>query len=220
MKQRKGSAMTTQEKLLTRNPRADLLVDLAELFSGLCLVGFLWTHMIFVATILLGGRIFDQLSTFLDDYFLSYAGIPFIILAALVHIVTAGRRIPNKWHEQRIILRHSKMLGHTDTWIWVFQTITGMAILVLAGIHVWMVLSSWPIRAVTSAARIHSFLWFYIVLLLVGEYHAGFGLYRQFVKWGWINRHTIGAVLKTITLIIVALGAVTMWAFLQLGGAK
>ncbi|RKO67660.1 succinate dehydrogenase [Desulfofundulus salinus] len=212
--------MTTQEKLLTRNPRADLLVDLAELVSGLLLVGFLWTHMLFVASILLGGRTFDRLSIFLDEYYLSYIGIPFIIVVALVHIVTAGRRIPNKWHEQRIILRHSKMLGHTDTWIWVFQTITGMAILVLAGIHVWMVLAGWPIRAITSAERIQSFLWFYIVLLLVGEYHAGFGLYRQFVKWGWINRHTIGVVLKTITVIIVALGAVTLWAFMRLGGAQ
>jgi fumarate reductase subunit C len=212
--------MTTQEKLLTRNPRADLLVDLAELVSGLLLVGFLWTHMLFVAAILLGGRTFDRLSILLDEYYLSYIGIPFIIVVALVHMVVAGRRIPNKWHEQRIILRHSKMLGHTDTWIWVFQTITGMAILVLAGIHVWMVLSGWPIRAVTSAERVQSFLWFYIVLLLVGEYHAGFGLYRQFVKWGWINRHTIGVVLKTITVIIVALGAVTLWAFMRLGGAQ
>ncbi|NHM26277.1 succinate dehydrogenase [Desulfofundulus sp. TPOSR] len=212
--------MTTQEKLLTRNPRADLLVDLAELVSGLLLVGFLWAHMLFVAAILLGGRTFDRLSILLDEYYLSYIGIPFIIVVALVHMVVAGRRIPNKWHEQRIILRHSKMLGHTDTWIWVFQTITGMAILVLAGIHVWMVLSGWPIRAVTSAERVQSFLWFYIVLLLVGEYHAGFGLYRQFVKWGWINRHTIGVVLKTITVIIVALGAVTLWAFMRLGGAQ
>lgn len=212
--------MNTQEKLLTRNPRVDMLVDLVELASGILLVGFLWTHMLFVAAILLGVTTFDRLSAFLDEYYLSYIGIPFILLVALVHIVVAGRRIPNKWKEQRIILRHSKMLGHTDTWIWVFQTITGMAILVLAGIHVWMVLTGWPIRAVTSAGRIQSFLWFYIILLLAGEYHAGFGLYRQFVKWGWINRHTIGAVLKTITVIIVALGAVTLWAFMRLGGAQ
>ncbi|OAT85586.1 succinate dehydrogenase [Desulfotomaculum copahuensis] len=212
--------MATQQKLLTRNPRADMLVDLLELFSGLFLVGFLWTHMFFVGVIYFGANIFDRFSIFLDKYYLSYIGIAAVILVFLTHLVVAGRRIPNRYREQKIVWRHARMIGHTDTWIWVFQTITGMAILILGSIHVWAVTSGWPIRAMISAGRMTHFLWFYALLLIISEYHAGFGLYRQFVKWGWFNRHSVGAVLKTISVIIVLIGVGIMWVLLRLGGAR
>ncbi|WP_027364459.1 succinate dehydrogenase [Desulfotruncus alcoholivorax] len=207
------------QKTLTKSNKTDLYLDLAELTSGLLLVGFLWTHMLFVATILISQDMFNSLSEFLDKYYLSYVGIPFIVVVALFHFVIAGRRIPTRMQEQRIVWQHAKMLHHTDTWTWVFQTITGMAILVLAGIHVWMVTTGWPIRAVNSAHRMESFWWFYLVLLIVGEYHAGFGIYRQFVKWGWFPRKPIGYVTKAITAIILVLGLAAMFVFVQLGGA-
>ncbi len=206
-------------KLVTRNPRAELYYDLVELLTGVMLVGFLWTHMIFVATILLGIDVFDALSRALDDYYLSYTGIPIIILVFIMHVLTAGRRIPTRYQEQKVIWRHAKMLGGTDTWIWVFQVITGAAIFALASIHMWTVITGWPIRAVTSADRMHAFWWFYLVLLLLGEYHAGFGIYRQFVKWGWFPRKPLGYVTKMITAIILTLGLAALWVMYKLGGA-
>ncbi|MEW5954181.1 MAG: succinate dehydrogenase [Bacillota bacterium] len=208
------------QRTLTKSPRTELYADLAELISGVLLVGFLWTHMLFVSAIFLGPEVFDKLAHFLDEYYLSYVGIPFILLVAFIHIITAGRRIPNRFREQKIIWRHAKMIKHTDTWTWVFQVVTGMAILVLAGIHVWVVLTDWPISAIKSAMRIESFyLYFYFVLLLLGEYHAGMGIYRQFVKWGWFKRRSISYVLNVITLIIVGLGLGALYIFRQLGGA-
>jgi len=206
------------QKILAKSNKTDLYLDLVELTSGLLLVGFLWTHMIFVATILISQETFNTLSEFLDKYYLSYVGIPFIVVVALFHFVIAGRRIPTRIQEQRIVWQHAKMLHHTDTWTWVFQAITGMAILVLAGIHVWMVVTGWPIRAMTSADRMASFWWFYLALLIIGEYHAGFGLYRQFVKWGWFPRKPISYVTKVITAIILALGLAAMVVFVRLGG--
>lgn len=206
------------QRVLTRSNKSDLYLDLAELITGLLLVGFLWTHMIFVATIILGADTFNMLSEFLDKYYLSYIGIPFIVVVALFHFVIAGRRIPTRIQEQRIVWQHAKMLRHTDTWTWVFQAITGMAILVLAGIHVWMVITGWPIRAMNSADRMYAFWWFYLILLVIGEYHAGFGLYRQFVKWGWFPRKPIGYVTKVITAIILVLGLAAMVVFVRLGG--
>ncbi|MFZ5596215.1 MAG: succinate dehydrogenase [Bacillota bacterium] len=207
------------QKILSKNPKAELYYDVAELLTGLTLVGFLWTHMIFVATILLGTDLFDSLSEALDTYYLSYTGIPIIILVFIMHILSAGRRMPARYQEQKIIWRHAKMLQGTDTWIWVFQTITGMAILALASIHMWVVITGWPIEAATSADRINNFWWFYIILLLLGEYHAGFGIYRQFVKWGWFPRKPLGYVTKAITVIILVLGLAALWVFIQLGGA-
>lgn len=207
------------QKTLAKSNKTDLYLDLVELASGLMLVGFLWAHMIFVATILISRDTFNNLAIFFDDYLLSYTGIPIIIVIALVHFVIAGRRIPTKIQEQRIVWRHSKMLRHFDTWTWVFQTITGMAILALAGIHVWMVLTDWPIRYDVSAQRIASFWWYYLALLILGEYHAGFGIYRQFVKWGWFPRKPISYITKVITVIILILGLAAMVVFMQIGGA-
>lgn len=211
--------MSVQQKILTRNPRAELLYDLAELISGFLLVGFLWTHMLFVATILLGSNIFNTLSEGLDTYYLSYVGIPFIILIAIMHILTAGRRIPTRYQEQKIIWRHAKMIKGTDTWVWIFQVITGASIFALAAIHLWVIISGWPIEAASSAERMQSFWWFYIVLLILGEYHAGFGIYRQFVKWGWFPRKPIGYISKAITVVILTLGFAALWVFVKLGGA-
>lgn len=207
------------QKILTKNPRAELYYDIAELFTGLILVGFLWTHMLFVSTILLGTDIYNVLAHGLDEYYLSYVGIPFIIIVALIHILVAGRRIPTRFQEQQIIWRHAKMLKGTDTWVWVFQVITGVSILILGAIHVFVVLAQWPIDATISTERMVSFWWFYLALLLLGEYHAGFGIYRQFVKWGWFPRKSLGYVCKMITAIILGLGIAALWVFNKLGGA-
>ena len=207
------------QKILTRNPKAELYYDLVELFTGITLVGFLWTHMLFVSTILLGSDLFNTLSKSLDDYYLSYVGIPFIVLVFIMHILSAGRRLPTRYQEQKIIWRHAKMLQGTDTWVWVFQAITGAALFALASIHMFVVLTGWPITATTSTGRVEAFWWFYLVLLLLGEYHAGFGIYRQFVKWGWFPRKPLGYVTKVITVIILTLGLAALWVFLQLGGA-
>jgi fumarate reductase subunit C len=202
-------------KALGRNPRVDLYLDLIQLVSGLVLVGFLWIHMLLVATIFLGPETFDRLALFLDEYYLSYIGIPFIGVIALAHVAVVSRRIPNRFQDY---WRHATLVRHPDTWTWIFQVVTALAIAILASIHVWMVLTNWPIEAVKSAARIDSYLWFYVALLLLGEYHAGMGLYRQSVKWGWLKRRTIGFVLKVITLFIIALALGALWVFLRMGG--
>ncbi|MDQ7790024.1 MAG: succinate dehydrogenase [Eubacteriales bacterium] len=204
------------QRSMGRNPRIDLYLDLAQLISGFLLVGFLWTHMVFVATIIIGADTFNSLAQFLDDYYLSYVGIPFIGLVALIHVIVVVRRIPNRYQDY---WRHARTIMHFDTWTWIFQVVTALGIAILASIHVFAVIMGWPIDADTSAARMHAFWWFYLVLLILGEYHAGFGIYRQFVKWGWIKRKTIGFALKSITVIIVALGLAALWVFVQLGGA-
>lgn len=204
------------DKTIGPNLKTDLYFELAQLVSALILVGFLWTHMFFLATIVFGVTTFDQLAVLLDRYWLSYLGIPVVILAAGVHAFVVCRRIPTRFREFWQIVR---TINHTDTWIWVFQLFTAFGVAALASIHVAAVLTGWPIRALQSADRIHSYWWFYLLLLILGEYHAGFGLYRIFVKWGWINRHTVGWVTKTVSAAIFALGLVILWAFTQLGGA-
>jgi fumarate reductase subunit C len=214
-------AKTLQKALVQVNPQTDLYVDLTESLTGVMLIGFLWTHMMFVCTILLGYRVFNLLADSLDRYYLAQIGIPFVILLLFIHIFVAGRRAPWQLQEMKITWRHVNNIEHTDTWIWLGQVITALIIVIMASIHIWVILTQWPITAIKSSFRIDSgYFWFYVLLLFVGEYHAGFGLYRMGVKWGLIkNRRTAGYVMKVITAVIVAFGLVALCTFKQFGGA-
>lgn len=196
------------QRVLTANNRADLFIDIAELASGLMLVGFLWTHMLFVGTVLIGPDIFNTVPKTLEAYFLAQIGIPFVILLILAHMILAGRRIPNRFGDMKIVWRHTRILGHWDTWTWLFQVATGGAIGILAAAHIWTVVSHWDINMQVSSGRVAQspYFIFYILLLLLGEYHAGVGLYRQAVKWGWLNRKKVSWVLNAVTLLIIAMG--------------
>ncbi len=215
------------------NPKTDLYVDLAQSLSGVFLVGFLWMHMLFVATIIVSPELFNSLSEGLDKYYLAQVGIPATILLIICHIFLAGRRAPMRLRDMRIAWRMTKMMGHADTWIWAGQVITALLVGIFASMHLWTVLTQWPLRAATSAARVASvgpadpswggftfpfMIVFYVIFLLVGEYHAGFGLYRILVKWGWFERHKMGYVLKGITVIIVALGFIALYTFTKIAG--
>lgn len=82
--------------------------------------------------------------------------------------------------------KHSKMLRHLDTWLWLVQTFTVMIILIMGLIHMWTVLTDLPITAAKSAPRIQGGFWliFYLILLPMVELHVGVGFYRIAVKWG------------------------------------
>lgn len=214
-----------------KGAKLEVVLDLVELLSALGMALFVWMHLLFVSSILLGPNVFNNLSEFLDLYYLAPIGIPATVILFYIHALTAGRKIPNKYSEFRIAWHHAKMIGHTDTWVWVFQVITGVALFAFVTVHLWVIVSDYYFRflngsvgfqAGISAARVQgiitegmqnigpSFFWFYLILILICEYHVGFGLYRVFVKWGWLNRHNVGWVLKTISVLLVILAFVTL----------
>jgi len=205
------------QNALARNPRSDFIVETIQMVSGLLLVLFLWTHMLFVAAILLGVNAFNALAHVMEQYGLVPIAVVFLILVVGSHVGAVLRRIPGQWDEQKIVWRHAKIIHHKDTWSWVFQVVTGSALLLLVIIHV-AVVSFAGISAKLSAGRVQGgFLVFYLVLLILSEYHASVGLYRIFVKWSWLGRHSLNRVLSVISLLTVALGAVTLWIFYTLG---
>jgi|SRR5579875_2139427 len=205
------------QRAMAHNPRADFIVEGIQMVSGLLLVLFLWTHMLFVAAIWLGVHSFNVLAHFMDEYGLLPATVVFLILIIGAHVGAVIRRIPRQWQEQKVVWRHAKLVHHSDTWSWLFQTITGTALLALAIIHI-AVVTYGGISAKLSSARVQDgFLVFYAVLLLLSEYHASVGLYRIFVKWGWVRRHSLKRVLTVISILTVVIGAVTLWIFYTLG---
>lgn len=206
------------QKALTKSKKADLFIELAQTVSGLLLVGFLWTHMFFVASILLGVQAFNTLAAFMEQFHLLEVAVVFIILTVGVHIGAVIRRIPSRWVEQKIVWKHAKMIKHGDTWSWLFQAVTGSAMLVLVVIHVFVVVYA-GIDAKLSAARVQSWmLVFYIVLLLLAEYHASVGIYRTLVKWGIVKRRSLKRILGLVTIFTIGLGLASLWVFFSLGG--
>lgn len=205
------------QKAMAYNPRADFIVEGIQMVSGLLLVLFLWTHMLFVAAIWLGANQFNALAHFMDEYSLLPVTVVLLILIITAHIGAVIRRIPRQWQEQKVLWHHAKLIHHSDTWSWLFQAVTGTAMLALVIVHM-AVVTYGGISATLSAGRIQTgFLVFYAVLLLLSEYHASIGLYRIFVKWGWVGRHSLKRVLGVVSVLTIVIGAITLWIFYTLG---
>jgi len=189
-----------QWKLL-KNPRIAARFDLIEMVSGLLLVLFMWGHMLMLSTILFGEETMNGLSAWLEGYYLAQAGAVGMVFLILIHFVTAGRKLPLRVNEQRMIWRLSRKLGHVDTWLWLVQVVTGMLILLFVMIHLYFILTTFPIEAVKSSTRVAAnFGYLYAPMIIVVELHGGLGLYRILVKWTSFNRR-IGAVLKWLLTI-------------------
>jgi fumarate reductase subunit C len=202
------------QKTLAKSPRWEALMELMELGTGLMLLVFLQFHLLAVSSIILGAEAFNRDSQFLDEYYISYIGIPLVILAILIHGVAAMRKAPWRFQEARVVYQHSRRLTHLDTWLWVAQIVTGGIVLILAAIHIWSTLMTWPIEAKTSALRIQGgYFTFYLVLLAVAEVHAMAGLYRILLKWGWWHRSRFINYLLFITAFFVVLGFVALIFF-------
>jgi fumarate reductase subunit C len=150
---------------------------------------------------------------------MAQVGGPMIGLTFLVHFVLAARKIPYRTKEQSTMWKHSKMLHHKDTWLWVVQAVSAMIILILGSIHVWTVLTDLPITAEKSAARIQGGFWLvlYLILLPMVELHVGIGFYRIAVKWGFIKRKTrkgFEGFENILTAIFILIGLITLWRFM------
>jgi fumarate reductase subunit C len=163
----------------------------------------------------------NAIAHFFEATYMAQIGGPLIALTMLAHFVLAARKLPFRAREQKAIWRHAVNFNHTDTWLWMIQAVTAFIILIMGCIHMWTVLTTLPITAAKSAGRIQGGWWlaFYIVLLPMIELHVGIGIYRIGVKWGLItrsNRQALHGFENKLTLVMIAIGLVTLLTFLVL----
>jgi fumarate reductase subunit C len=194
-------------------------LDWLQMLTGAGLILFMWSHMMLVASVNLGVGVMNTIAHFFEATYMAQVGGPMIGLTFLVHFALAARKIPYRTKEQSTMWKHSKMLHHKDTWLWVVQAVTAMVILILGSIHMWTVLTDLPITAEKSAARIQGGFWlvFYLILLPMVELHVGIGFYRIAVKWGFIKRKTrkgFEGFENILTAIFILIGLVTLWRFM------
>lgn len=176
---------------LDRGPaRADVLQSL----SGLLLVLFIWAHMCFESSILLGkdamywvSKMFEGEHLFGQAYPGLVSGVAIAVFALIaVHAVLAMRKFPASYRQYRTFRAHMSVMQHADTSLWFVQVVTGFALFFLASAHLFVViLQPADIGPYASSDRIWSdnFWILYALLLLTVHLHAGVGMYRLAMKW-------------------------------------
>lgn len=201
--------------------RTSAYLDGLQMLTGVALILFMWSHMVLVASVNLGAETMNTLARFFEETYMAQVGGPIIGCVFLLHFLLAARKIPFRMDQQITIWKHSRLLHHTDTWLWVIQALTAMIILIMGSIHMWTVLTDLPITAAKSAARIQGGFWlvFYLILLPMVELHVGIGFYRIGVKWGIIQRNTRKVFKRSeniLTSVFVLIGLITIVRFLML----
>lgn len=215
--------------------RGPAWLDILQGGTGLLLVLFMWAHMFFVSSILLGAdamyaiaRMFEGEFIFGKPYpLLVSVAVTFVTLLFVVHAVVAIRKIPASYREYRSFLRHSVSFKHSETRLWLVQVFSGLMLMLLAGAHLYqMLVHPGDIGPYASADRVWSGRWwpFYLVLLISVEVHGGIGLYRLALKWGWVTprggaagREQLRKIKWAITGFFLALGLLTLAAYMKLG---
>ncbi len=210
-------------------------LDFLQSASGLALALFMWGHMFFVSSILLGKDAMWTITKLFEGYFFfgqAYPGIvSFIVGCVLVifvaHAFLAVRKFPINYQQYRTYREHMHGMRHEDTTLWFWQVVTGFALFFLATIHLYVMLTHpGKIGPYESADRVWSdFYWpLYLVLLFVVELHGGIGLYRLCVKWGWFSgadpnasRKRLKTLKWALTAFFLVLGLATLAAYVKLG---
>jgi fumarate reductase subunit C len=210
-------------------------LDFLQSVTGLLLVLFMWGHMFFVSSILVSERAMWTITKMFEGYFVfgrSYYWIVSTIAACVTvlfvgHAFLAMRKFPINYRQWRSFREHMHMMRHADTTLWFLQAATGFALFFLATIHLYVMLTH-PERIgpVESADRVWSDMYWplYLVLLFVVELHAGIGIYRLCVKWGWFEgkdaeatRTRLITVKWALTGFFLALGLLTLGAYIKIG---
>lgn len=204
---------------VARPTRSAAWLDALQVLTGAGLVLFMWSHMILVSSVLLGEWAMDGLAYFFEATFMAQVGGPVIFAVMLFHFLLAARKMPFRFSELTAFWKHSKLMRHSETWLWLVQVGTALVVLVLGSIHMWTVLTDLPISAQKSAARIQGGWWLvlYLFLLPMVELHVGIGFFRIGVKWGFIKRRDRAKMKRFengLTLVFVAIGLLTLLRFL------
>lgn len=210
-------------------------LDMIQGVTGLLLVVFMWAHMGFVSSILLGkdamyfvARMFEGEPIFGKPYPLlvsMVAAVVFILFA--VHALLALRKFPASYRQYQVLHKHLGWFRHPDTALWLLQVITGFALFFLASVHLYqMAFHPAEIGPYASADRVWTGrMWpLYLVMLFAVELHGGIGFYRLLVKWGVFlgdnpkrNRRRLQKIKWGITAFFLVLGLVTLGAYMKIG---
>jgi fumarate reductase subunit C len=195
----------------------------------------MWVHMLFVSSILLGPDAMWTVARAFEGYFLFGRSMPGLVSALVatvfalfvLHAALAMRKFPANYRQYRAFRTHMAGFRHEDTTLWYWQVVTGFALFFMASVHLYgMLMHPAKIGPYESADRVWTELaWpLYLVMLFAVELHAGIGLYRLSLKWGWlaspdplVSRRRLRLAKWTLTAFFLTLGLAALVAYVRLG---
>lgn len=209
-------------------------LDLIQGLSGLLLVLFMWAHLFAVSSILLGKQAMYRVARFFEGSLFFSEPQPWLVSAValaifalfVVHTLLALRKVPAGYRQWRSWMRHMRGMRHEETTLWLLQVVTGLVLMFFVTAHLLeLFLHPSDIGPHASAARIAGGGWLLgLVLLFAVEVHAGVGLYRLVVKWGWFGwvdnrerRQRLRRVIYAMVAFFLVLGLTTQVAYLRIG---
>ena len=206
-------------------------LDLSQSVSGVMLAVFLWTHLVLVSSILLGADAMAWVARTMELSFLSADGhgYPWVVtliaiaiaVLAGIHVLVALQKLPMSLAQQKALRSQMQTINHGDTRLWRWQAITGVIILLLLPVHLWLIGSApETIGPFGSADRIwNQGVWLvYLPLLFTVELHAAIGIYRVALKWGAARdlntRERMKKIKTIVSVIFIVIGIASLLAFL------
>ena len=210
-------------------------LDYLQSATGIFLALFITFHIIFESSILFGKDAMYTLTKMFEGEPFIEGGEPLIISALamiifsmfIFHAFLAMRKFPSSYKEYQRYRAHRKLLKHDDTNLWFIQITTGFAMFFLGSIHLYMVMMSpEKIGPYASSDRIYSdLMWpMYLVLLISVVSHAGAGIYRLIIKWGWFdgkdprkNRQRSRIIIKVLVILYISIGLVSLATYMKIG---
>ncbi len=222
---------TTQK----RKSRIPAKLDFLQSATGLILATFILFHLIFEASILLGKDSMYAITKMFEGDFFIEGGSPIFIsvLASIIfaifilHALLAMRKFPNSYREYLRLRTHAKLMKHSDTNLWIIQAITGFMMFFLGSVHLYIVWTQpQNIGPFASSDRVYSDMFYplYFMLLVSVVLHAGAGVYRLIMKWGWFdgknpksNRVKTRKIVKVVTTIYLIMGLLSLITYIKIG---
>ena len=222
---------TTQK----RKSKIPAKLDFLQSATGLILAIFIIFHLLFEASILFGKDSMYAITKMFELDFFIKGGSPifisilaFIIFAIFIfHAFLAMRKFPNSYREYLRLKTHAKLMKHSDTNLWIIQITTGFMLFFLGSIHLYtMLIQPANIGPFASSDRVYSDMFWpmYLMLLISVVLHAGVGIYRLIMKWGWFdgknpkeNRLRTRKIIKIITIIYLIIGLFSLITYIKIG---
>lgn len=220
-----------------KKSRLPARLDFLQSATGLILGVFIWGHLLFDSSIILGKRAFSFVSGTLEFAFLSDTGhgYPIVVVFAVLgigtlfvlHALLGVRKFPISWKQHRIIRDQMQMMNHSDTNLWYIQVVTGFIMFFAGSVHLYvMLVNPGSIGPYLSADRIVSDnMWImYLVLLVSVVLHGNIGLYRLCMKWGWFTgkdpkgrREMLRKLRNRLIIFYLVIGILALLVFTVIG---
>ena len=222
---------TTQK----RKSRIPAKLDFLQSATGLILSIFITLHLLFEASIIFGKDSMYAITKMFELDFFIEGGSPifvsilaFIIFAIFIlHALLAIRKFPRSYREYLRLRTHAELMRHSDTNLWIIQITTGFILLFLGSIHLYTMLTQPAnIGPFASSDRVYSDMFWplYLMLLISVVLHAGAGVYRLIIKWGWFdgkkpkeNRLKNRKIVKIVTVIYLIIGLFSLITYIKIG---